>query len=115
MKRIVLYVVFFGMLILGSIKSDAMDIDRGKELFYKEFRYEFAGIKGDNGNWNLVDTDYGFVMVFDDDDKSDYSMIDFDFEQEKATAYDWEYEKEEEEFDWKSMIMEKIYDKLDKF
>lgn len=63
----------------------------------------------------MIDTDYGFVMVFDDEEKSDYSMIDYDFEQKIATAYDWEYEKEEEEFNWSEMIMEKVYEKLEKF
>ena len=112
MKRIAMVFTLFVMLIFGSIETKAMDIDRGKELFYKELRYEFAEIKGDNGNWNLIDTDYGFVIVFDDQEKSDYSMIDYDFERCIATAYDWNYEKEEEEFDWKEMIIEKVYEKL---
>lgn len=115
MKRIVMVVVLFAMLILGSIETDAMDIERGKELFCKEYRYEFAEIKGEYGSWNLIDTDYGFVMVFDDEEESEYSMIDYDFEQNKATAWSWKYEKEEEEFDWQSLIIEKVYEKLEKF
>ena len=109
-ERIIGAVLFFGMLILGSIRTEAMTIEEGRHLFFREYRKDFVEVREEYGPFDLKTTEYGFVLVFHDEEKSCYSFVDYDMEQEIYTAYDWDYDKDVDEFDWKEMLLERAYE-----
>lgn len=114
MKKYIGIIVMFVMLVLGSIETDAMtmDIEDARHIFFKEFRQDFREIKKEYGDWELHNTDEGFVMEFLDEEESEYMMIEYNFEECTCTAWDWDFGKEVEEFNWSEMIVEKIYEEL---